>query len=520
MAISGSSLAAGVGVRIRNENFSDGAAALPRKLLILAQKRTGASAVEGAPFLITSPADAADKCGAGGMAHRLALAAWRGHGGSVPTYMLIENLAGGAAQTRTLTVTAANAAAGTLSLYVCGKLYEIAVAAAATAAGVAASAAAALTADSECPFTATVAAGAVTLTAKDLGVYGKTLTVDFNVHPELGEAFPGGVTVALGNGTNGSGVPNVAADLVAGLGSGDGANEAGFTDVVTGYGGEAAVLNALSQYVGEGQADVGLYADAVARPFRSLYADAATGSAGLQAAMTKAAGRLNDRCNGVVCRPGSLTPPAEIAAEVLARCAMINQTYPGKPYVGQVASGVDIGAEARATAGADWTTDYANQDLAVKSGVGFLLVKGGAATLSNIVSHFRPASIPVESNAYREFANVSKIQNILWNTMRTFQSVKWQGFIVVQDVANVGWAQQRNECRDVPMVKATLLGLVDGFYDLGLLFEKQFSVDYLKTDAAVQLRPGGDGFSILMKYKLSGVGNIIDTTVAVDTRVA
>jgi phage tail sheath gpL-like len=454
------------------------------------------------------------------MAHRLALAAWRGHGGAVPTYIMLEALSGGVAATRTVTFTATTPAQGTIALYIAGRLYEVSVAGSEeTATTIAENAVAVINADAQSAFTAGNSEGVVTLTAKDTGVYGNSISVHLNARQDLGEVLPSGVTCVIANGTSGAGVPNVAADIAAGLGVGDSANEAHFTDVVTGYGDAAGALGALAQYVGEGQADVGLYADAVARPFRSLYGSIASGSAGLQQLIASANNRKNDRCNGVVCRPGSMTPPAEIAAEALARCAMVNHAYPGKPYVGEVLSGVDIGAATRRD-GADWTTDYAGQDLAVKNGVGFLLVKGGSATCSNVISHFRPANIPEESNAYREFANISKIQNILWNTMRTFQSVKWQGFIIVSNVANVGASAQRNLCRDIGMVKATLLSLIDGFYDLGLLYEKEFSIAFLRTDAAVQVRPGGDGFTNNMKYKLSGVGNILDTTIAVDTRVA
>ena len=125
--------------------------------------------------------------------------------------------------------------------------------------------------------------------------------------------------------SGGSGVPTVASDLVTALGTGSNKNEQLFTDVIQRLWPERyGCSDALSQYVGEGNDYTGCYDRLVHRPFRSLTGDTATGSAGLTALIALGSGRLEDRCNGVIVRPGSLTHPSEIAAEAMGYMAEQN----------------------------------------------------------------------------------------------------------------------------------------------------------------------------------------------------
>ncbi|MDR2433241.1 MAG: hypothetical protein LBD47_01560 [Treponema sp.] len=167
--------------------------------------------------------------------------------------------------------------------------------------------------------------------------------------------------------TGGSGLPDVAADLPLALGGGDSANEAGFTAIVHGYGKDSTVLDALSEYNGIGNENIGLYQETIARPFRSLVGDVSPGSDGLAALIFYTDTRKTDRTNGIVCRPGSLTHPAEIAAEALGYMEITNAQFAEKGYSDAPLSGIDPGILAR-NAGQDWTTEYTNRDLAVHTG--------------------------------------------------------------------------------------------------------------------------------------------------------
>ncbi|MFP3041889.1 hypothetical protein LQZ19_08710 [Treponema primitia] len=517
--IGSSSLAAGTAVGIQNVPFSASAEVLPRKVLIISTALSShvQNVITGKPFPVLSPEDVADKTGAGGMAHRLSLAVTRGSSGSVPVYLLIED-DNGAATPATGTITLTNEgphAAGVLSLYVAAKLYAIPIIVADTVSSIAAKIVAAINADDSAPVTADHVDGVVTVTSKSLGPWGNGITVAINQRLEQNQAVPDGLNIAIAAMTGGAGLPDLADDLPKALGSGDSANKEFFTDVVHGYGDDATILSALSQYVGEGNDFVQLYSRLVSRPFRSLCGSVASGSAGLANLITLANARLQDRCNGLIARPGSLTHPQEIAAEAIGYMAMVNNDAAEAGYTGAVLSGMDPGIVA-ADQGQDWTTEYTARDLAVKSGISPTIIDGGSVLAQNIVSFYRPASIPVVSNMYRRMRDISITQNVLNAVKVTFSSGKWQNFTVVADVMTVQNARSRAKARDIGMVKDDLLALINAFMARGWLFETSYSIGELKKPDAVQLRAGGTGFDNTIKLIYSGEGNITDTIVYVD----
>jgi phage tail sheath gpL-like len=495
---------------------------LARKIVIFA---TALAAYSGKhplkmPFLVLSPEEAAARCGPGSMAHRLALAAFRGSKSAVPVYAVIEEDADGAAAAAgTLAFTVSNPQAGTLSLYIGGKKYAVPVQGIDTATLLGGRAAAAVNKDESSPVSAANVDGVVTFTAKSKGPWGNGITVELNQRPAEGEANPQGVTAAVTPMTGGTGVPDFAGDLAAALGSGDSANEAGFTALLHGYGKESAVLDALSQYNGVGNENEGLYQETVARPLRSLIGDTATGSAGLAALIALADTRKLDRTTGVFPRPGSLTHPAEIAAEALGYMEITNADKAERGYADSPLSGVDPGIIARA-AGQDWTTEYTNRDMAVHSGIGTSMVKGGVTVMEDTVTFYRPDNIPEKSRAFRRMRDISIIQNMQAGYKQLFGSVKWTNFTVVGNVANVQNSANRADARDVDMVKDDLLSLITAFMNRAWIYDPAPSVAFLKTAQAVQRRDGGAGFNTRVPYVLSGEGNIMDNVVELDTSFA
>jgi hypothetical protein len=286
--------------------------------------------------------------------------------------------------------------------------------------------------------------------------------------------------------------------------------------VITGYGPDSTILDALSQYVGEGNDFTGLYSRNIARPFRSLVGDVGEGSDGLIALITMTDNRVNDRTNGIISRPGSLTHPAEIAAEMLGYMAYVNNDKAETSYVGAILSGVDPGILAR-KAGDDWTTEYNNRDLAVHNGIGPTIVSDGAVKLQNVVSFYRPSNIPETSNCYRRMRDISIIQNIQYNYKLVFGSEKWTNFTVVNNVANVQNVSDRALARDAGMVIDDLLALINGFMGFAWLYDPAPSVASLKKPGAVTTRSGGTGFNTFVDYVFSGEGNILSNVVNCDT---
>jgi len=521
--ISPSSMAAAVGAGVKNVVHKSSATVMPRKLLIIATQSQAYldCAPLGKPFLVTSPEDVTGRSGFGTMAHRLALAAFRGSKNSVPVYlMLLEETPSSQSATGQIAVTAeASHAGGELALYVGGKAYKITVTPDDTAAAIGEKIADALERDLACPVVASNAGGNVTLTSKSKGPWGNGITVAVNQRLREDEALPDGVTCAITAMSGGSGLPDLEAALLNGLGRGDSANEDEFTGEVDGYGKDTQILNAKSQYVGEGNEFSGLYSRTIARPFRSMTGDTSTGSAGLQALTDFTANRKNDRCNGICAKPGSLTHPAEIAAELMGAMEAVSGGAAEGSYIGLLLSGVDPGVVAR-DSGQDWTTEYTNCDLAVKSGISHLIVANGSVTVQNVMSFYRPDSIPPESNAYAKMRNIAVIQNILYNLKKNFKSEKWQGCTVVKDKSLVTVAVNRYKARDVDDVKDDLLALINSFMSMAWLYDTEFSIKKLKEPDAVQPRLDGSGFNNSLYLILSGELGITDTVAYLDTSIA
>ncbi len=294
------------------------------------------------------------------------------------------------------------------------------------------------------------------------------------------------------------------------------ANEAAFTDMAHGYGQDSTTLAAISAYVGAGNEFTGLYAKTVARPFRSLTGDTVADSAGLTAQIVVADARRDDRSEGVVSVPGSQSSPTDIAAQTIGHMARINNRRAEESFNNITLIGVQAGVT-----GDRWTSAYASRDTAVKNGISPTLVESGNVKLQNVVSFYRPASVPVSSNGYREMVNISKLQNILNSQKLNFLRDKWQNISIVADVSKVTNPTSRLKARDVNSVLDDLVQLINSWAANAWIADAQFSIDRLKADPSlVTIRSGGDGFTIIIPIVLSGIGNIYDVTTQFDISFA
>jgi phage tail sheath gpL-like len=521
-------MAAAVGVGVQNTVFKSAATVMPRKLLIIATQSPAyldCAPIEK-PVLVLSPEDVTSKAGFGTMAHRLARAAFRGTKNSVPVYLMLQEEPETAqAATGEIMIVADTADTshgdGTIALYIAGKVYKTPVLVADNALAIASRIAAAVEKDLSCPVKAVSAAGVVTLTAKSKGPWGNGITIAVNQRLNENEALPSGVFCLITPMSGGQGLPDLESGLKTALGSGDSSNEERFTDVVHGYGKDSQILDALSQYVGEGNEFSGLYERTIARPFRSMTGDTATGSEGLQATIEFTNNRKYDRCNGMCSRPGSLTHPQEIAAELMGAMAYTSSSYAQGSHNATLLSGVDPGIVARdAGLDLDWTTEYTNCDRAVRSGVSPLIVESGKVVTLNVVSFYRPDSIPEESNMYRRMRDISITQNILFNLMKNFSSEKWKAFSTHKDKSMVTSAFDKAKARDIDDVKDDDLALINSFMGKGWLYDTAFSIQKLKEPDAVQTRLDGGGFNNSLYFIYSGEGGILDTICYVDTSIA
>lgn len=515
--ITSNSLAAAVGSSVKNVQFKPAAEVVPRKILIIGtgDPTTEASNPLDTPVLVTSAEDVGAKTGFGFMLHRLAVQAFKGSNG-IETW-IIQQAENGAQAAGDIDFTGSTGVlAGTLALYIAGLSVPVAIATGTSADDIAIAVAAAINADSDLPVTAVVngvTTAQVDITAKSEGLFwGDEISIKLNI--KAGDETPTGITSAITTMTGGSGTPDISTALDS-LGTGDGANEAFFTDVVHGYGQVTTTLDAISTYVGAGNDFIGLYDKVVHKPFRVLTGDVVTGSGGLSALVALGDGRKEDRANGVIAVPGSASHPSEISAIAIGNMARISNNRPEENYVNVLLDGIDPGDKADR-----WTSEYNNRDTAVKAGASPTIVKSGAVYMQNVVTFYHPDSVPVTSNGYRSMRNIAILQNILDNVASNFEQEKWTGITIVADTALVGNVTAKSKARDTDSVIDDLVALARSFESLAWIFSAEFTIDQLKIAGAVQIRTGGDGFENTFKVVLSGEGNILDTITEFDTSIA
>lgn len=511
MPLNDTSLAAAVGVAVKNVQFIPAAENVPRKILVIGTyDPLKTLVVDEVPVQVLSPEDAGDKFGFGFMLHRLVTQVFAGSDGI--ECWVIPQTETSAQAAGSHTFTASGVLAGTMHMYVVGIYVPFAVEAADDETAIAAAADAAIAAIKELPVTAAPTIGVLDITSKSQGLWGNDISLTFN--ERAGEEFPVGVSVVTVDMTSGVGTPTIA-DALDGLGTGDDANEAFFTDVVHGYGQETATLDAISTYVGAGNDFLGLYSKTVARPFRVLTGDVATGSAGLTALIAIGGGRKTDRANGIIAVPGSANHPSEIAAQTIGHMARINNDRAAQHYLGVQLIDILPGATADR-----WTSDYDNRDVAVKAGISPTKVENGVVTLQNVVTFYHPDSVPVSSNGYRSMRNISILQNILTSIRINFKQEKWRGISIVSDTTKVSNTNDRKKARDIDSVIDDLVALARAFEQRAWIYEAGFTIDALKVDGAVSIRSGANGFNSTLSVILSGEGSILDTVAEFDTSIA
>lgn len=510
-------LAVGVGSGVRNVTFQQTAEVLQRKILIIGTQLAAKSLAEE-PVLITSAADAGDKAGFGSMIHRLALKAELGSQG-IPTYLLPQDEAGGAAAAvGEIDFTgSAGVLAGTLAIYISGDRIPVAITAAMTVEDIADISVSTVNAVLETPVIATKTAVTfeVVLTAKSASAEGDSIDISIGIQSADTNPTDLGIVAAITAMTGGSGIPTIA-DAYNALGTGDNANEAGFTDVLHGYGQDSTTLDATEAYVGSGNDFTGLYAKTVARPFRVIQGDVVADSAGLAAQIVISDARLEDRSQGVISVPGSQSDPNEVAAQTVGHMARKNNIAATASYNGITLIGVQPGDTADR-----WTSDYDDRDIAVRAGISPTKVDAGNVKLQNVVSYYRPASVKVSSNGWREMRNISVTQNILASQKTFFSADEWLDFDIVNDVNKVTNSIAKARAKDRDSVIDAVLVLATSWEAIGWIFSADFVMSRIKKDPTlITIRENSDGFNITVPALYSGMGNILDVTTEFDISFA
>lgn len=536
MGLTSTSLAVAVGAGVQNTQFTPAANDIGRNIVIVGTfnpSLAGGITAETIYGPYSNAGAMALAFGAGYMLHRLGIGVFLGlAGGGANVYVIPQaEVAGAAATSSTFAITGPATAAGTLNVYVDNIKYAIAVASGDTAATVGTALTNAITADTSCPCSATGTA-TVSLTSKSKGPWGNSIPVALNI--QAGDALPAGITVVTTVLSGGTGVPVIANALNA-LGTGTNSNNLPngqwMTDLVHGYLATATAMattlndqtttTAIGTYCGLASAvpPTGCYDHLVGKPFRAFNGDV-TNSASLPAALVTYCGTTNtyDRCDQLIAVPASRTHPCEIAAVAAGVVNTRTALIAASSYAEMILTGVEPGIIGNT---AQWAADYTNRDNAVKAGISPTVSRGNYVVLQNVVTFYASnTGVSTTSNIYRESVNLVKIANMIWSLISTFRSAKWTGCFIVQDSSRVTDPVAKTKARSTTDVIAELVGLAKAWYAKGWVYNDTFIINALKVPGNVVIRAGGDGFTNQIPAILSGVLNIIDSTINADISLA
>ncbi len=197
---------------IEFDNSLAGNASINFKVLVIGQRLATGTIAEGVPTLVANPDDAEEYFGRGSMLAEQFHAS-KNADKFIETWAIgLDEDAGGAVATGTLTITGVATKAGTLTLYIAGRKLNVAVADADDVTAVAAAIVAAITADTRLPVTATNLVGVVTLTCKWKGETGNDIDMRLGYY---GEALPAGIAVAIVDMAGGTTNPDIATAIAA-----------------------------------------------------------------------------------------------------------------------------------------------------------------------------------------------------------------------------------------------------------------------------------------------------------------
>ncbi|KAB0585658.1 phage tail sheath subtilisin-like domain-containing protein [Edwardsiella anguillarum] len=346
--------------------------------LLLGYANTGAAITPNSLVLMPSADYARQICGPGSQLARM-VQAYRKTDPFGELYVIAVPEPTGTQATVTLTVTGAATETGTISLYIGNSRVQAAVTNGDDVAAVASSIKDAVAADVTLPFTATAAAGVVTLTARHKGLCGNEIPVTVNYYGfGSGEVLPAGVQIAISAGTKGSGAPVLTGAIAA------------MADEPFDYIGhpfnDTASLTTLATEMNDTS---GRWSYA-----RQLYGHVYTAKIGTLSDLVSAGDQLNQQHITLAGYESDMQAPAdELAASRTARDAVFIRNDPARP----TQTGELIGMLPAPKGKRFITTE---QQSLLSHGVATAYVEGGVLRIQRDVTTYKKNAYGVKDNSY------------------------------------------------------------------------------------------------------------------------
>lgn len=203
-------------IEFDNTRAMQGLPAIQHKLLVIGQRLASGTIAQGVPTRVLSAAQAEEFFGRGSMLHAMLAALKAANSYTECWAVALDDNGAGVQAAGSVTFGGAPTEAGTLNLYIAGKLVQAAVTSGQATSAIATAAAAAINAVTDLPVTAAVDGvntSKVNITARHKGEAGNS--IDLRVNYYFGEKTPKGLTVTIVAMTGGTANPDVQTAITA-----------------------------------------------------------------------------------------------------------------------------------------------------------------------------------------------------------------------------------------------------------------------------------------------------------------
>lgn len=485
-----------VGYQIKAANFSVDSPNLPQNIALVAEMNTANQAAPLTPFICTSRAQGAAVAGWGSpvdIALRDLFPANGGGGANgipVTVYPVLAAVSS-TANTQTITVTGtptANVAHNILiggRQFLEGGVYGIVVVTADTVTTIATKIKNAINAVLGCPFTATSAAGVVTLTANWTGLTSQSLTVGV-----LTNGTPAGISYAIAQTVAGAGTPSIGSTLAS-------FGNIWYTMVINGIGLVAATIGEIQAYNGNANNQTGQYAGIILRPaiyLTGTVIDTTTTSADTVLTTANIAEMSIATCPA----PLSLGLPIEAATNMAVLFANISQNTPNIDVQGLPYADMPLPAVGNIPA----TALYLTRDAVLKMGMSTVDIVNNQYVVQDFATTYHP--VGETPPAFRYCRDLMADFNI------KFQFYVLQAAVILnKQIANDNDNVEATNVVKPKNVVSALVTFANNLVKQGLITDAPFMIS---TITVVRNTTNPNRFDIAFSYKRSGVVRIVSTT--------
>lgn len=411
---------------------------LPENIALFGQVTGGKTPTWNQPQLLLSPADAVTYYGAGSQLHVMANAAFAGCG-SVPVYAFPIQDGAGVAASGTIGVGGPATSAGTISLYIAGKLVQVSVASGDTATTIATNIATAISAATlyagapagSLPVSANAVTTTVTCTCRWKGITGNNITMRQDIGATDARNEPAGVVLTIATTLSAGTLDPDPTTALGNMGS------RWYTWIAYPYQQATALTTLASAYATR-------FGAGVMAPFCAVIGSVLDSGAFIS---------LVNALNTPYCYlpvQGSPNLPEEIASAAVGACAASAQSDPYRPFRNLKLPNILPGTIA------DWPWTTKNT-VETNGGATVNLNADGSVSLNDMVTTYKTNSQGAVDPSWQYLETISNIQAKMYSMATMFKLPPYDRAIVVDDTS----VSNKPYVVSPKSVKAAMINLID-----------------------------------------------------------